>query len=161
MPGNRKKTDKHVAIGMEITRNRATIGLVDQYGKIHHRFNVKTLRGRPATATLEPYLRTLEHALLCAKAEKLQVTGLGISIPGSLDLTARRPHTIPALPSLNNFPLCDLLEARYNLPVQLHVDVDASLLGEYHFGAGQRFSPFALLECGYCGWSRSFYRWKP
>ena len=72
-------------------------------------FNVKTLRGRPATATLEPYLRTLEHALLCAKAEKLQVTGLGISIPGSLDLAGRLPLTVPALPALNKFPLCDLL----------------------------------------------------
>ena len=116
MPGQRKKTDKHVAIGVEITRNRATIGLVDQHGNILHRFHVKTLRGCPATATLEPYLRTLEQVLLYAKSEHLQVAGLGISIPGCLDLTGRRPHTIPALPSLNKFPLCDLLEACYNLP---------------------------------------------
>ena len=146
MPDQRKKTDKHVAIGVEITRNRATIGLVDQHGKIHHRFHVKTLRERPATATLEPYLRTIEQALSYAKSEHLQVTGLGISIPGSLDLTARRPHTIPALPSLNKFPLCDLLEARYNLPAQLHVDVDAALLSEYHFGAGQVFRRLLFLN---------------
>ena len=146
MPGHRKKTDKHVAIGVEITRNRATIGLVDQHGEIHHRFHVKTLRGRPATATLEPYLRTLEQALLYAKSERLQVSGLGISIPGSLDLAARRLLTIPALPSLNKFPLCDLLEARYNLPVRLHVDVDAALLSEYHFGAGQGFRRLLFLN---------------
>ena len=146
MPDHRKKTDKHVAVGMQITRNRATIGLVDQYGKIHHRFHVKTLSGRPATATLEPYLRTLEQALLYAKSEHLQVSGLGISIPGSLDMTARRPQTIPALPSLNKFPLCDLLEARYNIPVQLQVDVDAALLSEYHFGAGQDFRRLLFLN---------------
>ena len=146
MPDQRKKTDRHVAIGVEITRNRATIGLVDQHGKIHHRFHVKTLRERPATATLEPYLRTIEQALLYAKAEHLRVTGLGISIPGSLDLTARRPHTIPALPSLNKFPLCDLLEARYNLPAQLHVDVDAALLSEYHFGVGKVFRRLLFLN---------------
>jgi glucokinase len=140
------KTVKHVAIGVGITRNRATIGLVDQHGKIHHRFHVKTLRERPATATLEPFLRTLEQALLYAKSEHLQVTGLGISIPGSLDLTARRPHTIPVLPSLNKFPLCDLLEARYNLPVQLQVDVDAALLSEYHFGVGQGFRRLLFLN---------------
>ena len=146
MPGHCKKTDKHVAIGVEITRNRATIGLVDQHGNILHRFHVKTLRGRPATATLEPYLRTLEQALLYAKSEHVPVTGLGISIPGCLDLTGRRPHIIPALPSLNKFPLCDLLEARYNLPVQLHVDVDAALLSEYRFGAGQGFRRLLFLN---------------
>ncbi|HXZ05709.1 MAG TPA: ROK family protein [Ktedonobacteraceae bacterium] len=146
MPDHREKTDKQVAIGIEITRHRATIGLVDQYSKIHHRIHVKTLRGRPAFATLEPYLDALENALFYAKAKRLHVSGLGISIPGTLDSTARRPRTIPVLPALNTFPLCDLLEARYNLPVQLHVDVDAALLGEYHFGAGQGYRRLLFLN---------------
>ena len=146
MPDHRKKIDKLVAIGLEITRDRATIGLVDQYGKIHHRFHVKTLRGRPAIATLEPFLRALETALLYAKSNHLRVTGLGVSIPGTLDLTARRPHTIPILPSFNDFPLCDVLEARYNLPSHLHVDVDAALLGEYHFGVGKSFRRLLFLN---------------
>ena len=116
------------------------------YGKIHHRFYAKTLIGRPAIATLEPYLRTLETALLYAKSQRIVVSGLGISIPGTLDLTARCPGIIPILPSLNGFPLCDLLEARYNLPVQLHVDVDAALLGEYYFGVGKGFRRLLLLN---------------
>jgi glucokinase len=146
VPDHPKKTNTRVAIGMEITRSRATIALVDHHGQIHHRFYAKTLRGRPAIATLEPYLRALEAALLYAKSKRLLVSGLGISIPGTLDLTDRRPHIIPILPSLNKFPLCDLLEARYDLPVQLHVDVDAALLGEYHFGAGQGFRRLLFLN---------------
>ncbi|HEY6286615.1 MAG TPA: ROK family protein [Ktedonobacteraceae bacterium] len=146
MPDHQKKTDKQVAIGVEITRSRATIVLVDRHGKIHHRFYAKTLRGRPAIATLEPYLRALETALLYTKSERLLVSGLGVSIPGTLDLTARRPQTIPILPSLNDFPLCDLLEAHYNLPAHLHVDVDAALLGEYHFGVGKGFRRLLFLN---------------
>jgi glucokinase len=120
--------------------------LVDRHGRIRHRCYAKTLRGRPAVATLEPYLRALETALLYAKSKRLLVSGLGISIPGTLDLTARRPRTIPILPSLNDFPLCDLLEAHYNLPAHLHVDVDAALLGEYHFGAGKGFRRLLFLN---------------
>ena len=146
MPDHPKKTNKRVVVGMEITRSRATVVLVDHYGKIHHRFYAKTLRGRPAIATLEPYLRTLETALLYAKSQRIVVSGLGISIPGTLDLTARCPGIIPILPSLNGFPLCDLLEARYNLPVQLHVDVDAALLGEYFFGVGKGFRRLLFLN---------------
>jgi glucokinase len=146
VPDHQKKTDKRVAIGVEITRSRATAVLVDCHGEIHNRFYAKTLRGRPAIATLEPYLRALETALLYAKSRGLAVSGLGVSIPGTLDLTTRRPHTIPILPSLNDFPLCDVLEARFNLPTQLHVDVDAALLGEYHFGVGKGFHCLLFLN---------------
>jgi glucokinase len=146
VPDHPKKTDKRVAIGVEITRSRATIVLVDCHGKIHHRFYAKTLRGRPAIATLEPFLRALEAALLFAKSNRIVVSGLGISIPGTLDPIARRPGMIPILPSLNGFPLCDLLEARYNLPAHLHVDVDAALLGEYYFGVGKGFRRLLFLN---------------
>ncbi len=137
MPDRRKKTDKSVAVGVEIAGSRATVALVDRHGRICHRCYAKTLWGRPAAATLEPYLRTIEAALAHARSEGLRVRGMGVCIPGTLDQVARRPLLIPTLPSLNDFPLCDLLEARFNLPTQLHVDVDAAVLGEYHFGAGK------------------------
>lgn len=146
MPDHRKKTDKRVAIGVEIAGSRATFALVDHHGRIRHRCYAKTLRGRPATATLEPYLRTLETVLMYAKSEGLLICGLGVSIPGILDLINRRPQTIPILPSLNDFPLCDFLEARYNLSVQLQVDVDAALLGEYYFGAGKGYRRLLFLN---------------
>jgi glucokinase len=146
VPDHRKKTDKRVAIGVEIAGSRATFALVDHHGRIRHRCYAKTLRGRPATATLEPYLRTLETVLMYAKSEGLLICGLGVSIPGILDLINRRPQTIPILPSLNDFPLCDFLEARYNLSVQLHVDVDAALLGEYYFGAGKGYRRLLFLN---------------
>ncbi len=145
MPDQRKKTSKSVAVGVEIAGSRATVALVDRHGRIRHRCYAKTLWGRPAAATLEPYLRAIETALAYAKSEGLRVRGLGISIPGTLDQAARRPLLIPTLPSLNDFPLCDLLEARYNLPTQLHVDVDAAVLGEYHYGAGRGFQRLLFL----------------
>jgi glucokinase len=74
------------------------------------------------------------------------VLGLGVCIPGTLDQENRRILAIPILPSLNDFPLSDLLEARYNLPAQLYVDVDAALLGEYHFGAGKGYRRLLFLN---------------
>lgn len=146
MPDHRKKTDKGVAVGVEIAGSRATVALVDHHGRIRHRCFAKTLRGRPAVATLEPYFRTIEIVLAHAKSEGLPVRGLGVCIPGTLDQVNRRPQMIPMLPSLNDFPLCDLLEARYNLPAQLLVDVDAALLGEYRFGAGKGFRRLLFLN---------------
>lgn len=139
MLDHRKKTDKNVAVGVEIAGSRATVALVDCHGEVGYRCYAKTLWGRPAAATLEPYLRAIETVLAYAESEGLRVRGLGISIPGTLDQSGRRPLVVPTLSSLNDFPLCDLLEAGYDLPARLHVDVDAALLGEYHFGAGQGY----------------------
>ncbi|MDQ6660652.1 MAG: ROK family protein, partial [Chloroflexota bacterium] len=130
-------TSQRVAVGVEIAANGATLALVDRCGHVLQRCQTKTLRGRPATATLEPYLRAIDVLLSYASTEGFHVSGVGVCIPGSLDETARRPLFVSALPSLNGFPLCEFLEARYHLPVTLHVDVDAALLGEQRFGAGK------------------------
>ena len=137
--------DRRVAVGIEIAGGQATVALVDRRGHIHHRCQAKTLRGRPATATLEPYLRAVDSMLSHAQSEHLQVQSLSVSIPGSLDYTCRCPKIVPVLPALNGFPLCDVLEARYQLPTRLQVDVDAAALGEYHFGAGKGFSRLLFL----------------
>ena len=145
VPNQRKASDKSVAIALEIAGSQSALALVDRQGVIRHRCYAKTLWGRPAIASLEPYLRAIEYLFAHAKAEGWRVRGLGVSIPGTLDQLSRRPLTIPILPSLNDFPLCDLLEARYDLPVCLHVDVDAALLGEYHYGAGKGYHRLLYL----------------
>lgn len=138
-------TDRSVAVGIEIAGNQTTIALVNHWGRILARCHAKTLRGRPAAATLEPYLRAVDTMMAYARTECLAVCGIGMSIPGILDHTSRRPLLIPTLPSLNSFPLCDLFETRYDLPTQLHIDVDAAALGEHLFGAGKEVRRLLLL----------------
>lgn len=137
--------DRSVAVGVEIGSKKATVALINRQGRVLQQSNAKTLRGRPATATLEPYLREVDSMLTYAHHNDLKVCGLGISVPGVLDESMRRPLQVPILPSLNGFPLCDLLEARYQLPTRLNVDVDAAILGEYHFGAGRGFKRLLFL----------------
>ncbi|WP_052888363.1 ROK family protein [Thermogemmatispora carboxidivorans] len=125
------------AVGVEIGSSRATIAIISADGQVWERFEARTLRGRPARATLEPYLRAIDAALQRAAGAGYVLRGIGLALPGKLDQTYRRPFLIPLLPSLNHFPLSDLLETRYHLPVRLHSDVDAAALGEYAFGAAR------------------------
>jgi glucokinase len=131
------RTDESVVVGVEVAVGGATVALIDHLGKVNYRLPAKTLWGRPVAATLEPYLRAIDTILAHASAQGLHVCGLAVSIPGSLDSSMRRPLLVPTLPALNGFPLCDLLEARYGIPTQLHIDVEAAALGEYHFGPGK------------------------
>ncbi len=146
MPRQHITTDDSVAISIELGGSRATIALVDCVGRLRQRRHAKILWNRPPAVTLEPCLRAVDDLLAEAQADQLLVRGLGLSLPGSLDLTTRRPLLIPALPALNNFPLGEFLAARYNLPAVLQVDVDAAILGEYHFGAGRGLRRLLLLS---------------
>jgi len=146
VPGQRRTSDNNVALSIEIGGSQATIALVDSSGHVRQRCYAKMLWNRPPNATLEPCLRAVDNVLASARTSHLRVRGLGFALPGSLDLTSRRPTVIPALPALNHFPLADLLEARYGLPVTLRVDVDAAALGEYYFGIGRGFRRLLLLS---------------
>jgi glucokinase len=129
--------DRRVAVGVEVGSRKTIIALIDHHGRVMQRSYAKTLRGRPATATLEPYVRAIDDMLTVARADGWSLCGISVSIPGTLDAAQRRPLNVSLLPSLNGFPLCDYLETRYHLPAQLLVDVDAALLGEHHFGVGK------------------------
>lgn len=146
MPEQSKAADGSVVIGIEVGSSQATLGLIDEGGRVSRRRYAKILWKRPPTTTLEPCLRAVDEILAYARLNHVHVRGLGVSLPGSLDSTSRRPTVIPAVPALNNFPLADLLEMRYRLPVVLRVDVDAAALGEYYFGSGRGFRRLLLLS---------------
>src|SRR5579885_1777740 len=137
--------DRSVGVGVEIAGGKTTVALIDSQGRVCQRCQAKTLRGRPALATLDPYLRAIDTMLAYAQMEGRSVRGIGVSIPGTLDPEERRPFQVPILPALNSFPLKDLLETRYHLPTRLHVDVDAAMLGEHRFGAGRGFRRLLFL----------------
>ncbi|WP_126548903.1 ROK family protein [Dictyobacter kobayashii] len=136
---------KGVAVGMEIGGGQTTVALIDQNGCVQERYVARTLRGRPAVATFDPYLRAIDMMLQHAREHEMEVLGIGVSVPGSVDSLTRRPLQVPILPSLNNFPIGDLLESRYQLPIHVHADVDAAVLGEHRFGAGKTHQRLLFL----------------
>ena len=138
-------TEKSTAVSVEIGGSGTTVALIDRQGCIIQRSRTKTLWGRPALATLEPYVHAIETMLNYADTGGVQVAGIGICVPGSVDAQERRPLVVPSLPSLNGFPVCDFLEARYGLPTRMHVDVDAALLGEQYCGVGKGFRRVLFL----------------
>lgn len=137
--------DQSAAVGVEVGGGRIQVALIDRSGRVLQRNEVKALRGRPALATIEPCLRALDGLLEQAGRDGMYICGIGVSIPGKLDEASDRPAQIAVLPAFNNFPLRQLLATRYQLPVQLYSDVDAAILGEQRFGAGQGYRRLLFL----------------
>lgn len=74
-----------------------------------------------------------------------EVAGVGVSLPGPLDLEAGRVLNPPNLPGWNQAPVRDTLSEALGLPVALDNDANAATLAEWRFGAGRGFQNVVFL----------------
>ena len=76
------------------------------------------------------------------------LAGIGIGVPGFIQLKEGIIRTSPNLPFLENFPIRDEIEKRLNTFVILENDANAAAQGEKWMGAGREVDDLVLLTLG-------------
>jgi len=101
------------------------------------------LSGRSGQSAMDLVYCLIDQLLPAATAPML---GLGVGTPGLID--AERGSQVHWSVNLDwlDMPLRDLLEARYQLPVSVLNDCQASALAEHFFGPAQRSSNLVLIK---------------
>ncbi len=130
-------------IGLDLAREDFRGALIDLRGNIHHRVTLP-LQGNDGIGALN-LVYTLVDALIAAAAPPL--LGIGIGAPGLVDAVDGVIHQAVNL-NWRDVHLCDLLKARYKLPVYMANDCQVAALGEYTFGesdASERQRPNDLV----------------
>jgi glucokinase len=74
-----------------------------------------------------------------------EVAGVGVSLPGPLDLEAGHVLNPPNLPGWHRAPVRDTLAEALGVPVALENDANAATLAEWQFGAGRGFQHVVFL----------------
>jgi glucokinase len=77
-----------------------------------------------------------------------ELAGVGVAVPGFIDLERGFIACSNNLPQFENFPVRDDIAARLGAPVILENDANAAALGERWMGAAQGVDDFALLTLG-------------
>lgn len=84
-----------------------------------------------------------------ATISQTDVGGIGVGVPGVIDMERGRTTFLPNLPGQwRNVPLADKLGKLTSLPVSLINDARAMTLGEWKFGAGQGVDTCACYTLG-------------
>src|SRR5438128_1249801 len=65
------------------------------------------------------------------------VKGLGIGVPGLVDVDQGLVYDVVNIPSWKEVPLKKKMEERYQIPVYVNNDANCFALGEYYFGKGK------------------------
>lgn len=86
--------------------------------------------GQTAQAVLDKCSVLLRRALEALKLQPQEISGIGISIQGSIDQSCRISLYSPHLPEWNHVHVCDYFEAQFGVPAMLFHDTNAMLLAE-------------------------------
>ncbi len=138
--------DGAYSIGLDLDRDHLTALLVDFAGQIRHRIH-QALAGvlTPEEAT-ELLAHTTETLLHETGVPRERVWGIGVGIPGPLDISKDGHVTNVAnpraFPGWHRVPIADILEQRLGLPVFLENNATAAAIGERWYGAGQHIPTF-------------------
>lgn len=76
------------------------------------------------------------------------ITGIGIGVPGLVDLQNNTVLDVVNIPSWDVVPLRQLLEERFNKPVFVNNDANCFALGEKYYGKGKDYRNFVGITIG-------------
>ena len=143
------KANKRYGLGIDLGGTKMLAGVVDvESGKIIGSARKKTHAERGAKAIGERLLDVAREALDDAKiTDSTTLTGIGIGSAGQLDRKRGMVLASPNIP-FENFPLGELLQQEFKVPVTLANDVEAAAYGELYHGAGKRCPLFVCVFVG-------------
>jgi glucokinase len=81
-------------------------------------------------------------------AANRRLLGIGVGIPGIIDLESGTLKTASNIPGWNDCPLRDTLESALQAPVILDNDANCAALGEKWIGAGRNLNDLCMLTLG-------------
>ncbi len=132
-----------LALGIDIGGTSTKLALIDAAGHITARSSFST----SDRADEHDFFRHLFAGIAELVGDSVELVGIGAGAPSANEQqgTIENAANLPFSPKVE---FCKTLRERYNLPVTLVKDSNASTLGEWHFGAAKGMKNFLLLTLG-------------
>lgn len=121
-------------IGVDIGGTKILAGLVEPHGRILIKNKTPTPRHAPASVLFATLLQLLKDILAKQNLNPAAIRGMGIGVPGIIDLK----QNIVITPNIHfsGFPLAEKLRKIFPARIVLGNDVNLGLLGEKWLGSG-------------------------
>jgi glucokinase len=141
---------KYVGCDLGGTSLRAAIVDVDaSSGSVIRQMSIPTLAREGHDAVMKRMGELFIQLIESAGLEKEDIGGIGIGVPGVLDLEKGETLFLPNLPGTwPHVPLRDTIAKLTGMPVALLNDVRSITNGEWRFGAGRSMDTVAVFAIG-------------
>src|SRR5947209_7833925 len=135
------------AIGVDLGGTNLRIAAVDSNGRVLEKITTGTevVKGR---GYVIDDMTTAIRALAAKLRSGGSFAGIGIGVPGIIDMQTGMLHESPNLPGWDNYPVRDEIERRLGTTVVLENDANAAARGEKWLGAGRDADDMWMLTLG-------------
>ena len=141
------RPDGGAVIGMEIGVDFIHILLTNFVAETLWETRVETTSLQSQSSIIGQAEQLVEQALSTAKEQQLRILGLGVGLPGLVNLRQGELIVAPNL-QWKNVPLRLMWNQRFRLPVYIENEANLSALGEYYFGVAQGVENFIYVCSG-------------
>ena len=141
------RSDGGAVIGMEIGVDFIHILLTNFVAETLWETRIETTSSQSQSSIISRAEQLVEQALSIAKEQQLRVLGLGVGLPGLVNLRQGELIVAPNL-QWKNVPLRLMWNQRFRLPVYIENEANLSALGEYYFGVAQGIENFIYVCSG-------------
>jgi len=134
-------------VGVDVGASTISAGLVGSDGTVLATAQAPTQGG---SAVVDTIFALIDRALSSAADRGLRVSGIGVGLPGLVDVEKGFMRSMPFgwLSELGDVPLAALIQERSGHPVFVDNDVNALTLGEWMFGLGRGAASLVTLAIG-------------
>ena len=137
-------------IGCDLGGTNLRAAIVDvEHGSVLHQMSIPTLAREGQEAVMASMADLCLQLIQSSGVTKEEIGGIGIGVPGVLDLEKGETLFLPNLPGTwPHVPLRDRITKLTGLPTALLNDVRAMTNGEWRFGAGRGVDTLAVFAIG-------------
>ena len=134
------------AIGVDLGGTNLRIAAVDEHGTFLEKTSLDTQASRGRDFVITEMCEAIRATV--NKIPSATLAGIGIGVPGIIDMATGMLRESPNLPGWHNYPVRDDIERRLGAKVILENDANAAALGEKWLGAARDHDDMLMLTLG-------------
>jgi glucokinase len=134
------------AIGVDLGGTNLRIAAVDDTGRLMEKMTTGTQVARGRDHVIDEMSAAIRE--LAAKFKADTLLGIGIGVPGIIDMETGMLRESPNLPGWHDYPVRDEIEKRLGTRVILENDANSAALGEKWLGAARDHDDMCMLTLG-------------
>jgi glucokinase len=150
MASKNGKMKRSYTLGIDLGGTKILTAVVDDKGKVVAAIKALTRAQEGAEAVLERIKQTMDKVIAKAKLAKKDIAGIGIGVPGVIDVKRGVIIKITNIPGMERVPMAKILREwlGHVALVVLSNDVRVATWGEYLHGAGKGYKHLVTVWVG-------------
>jgi len=135
------------SIGVDLGGTNLRIAAVDEQAQVLERVTLGTQVSLGRDRVLDDMCAAI-HRTAEKYQNRVSLAGIGIGVPGIIDMRTGMLRESPNLPGWAEYPVRAEIEKRLGTRVILENDANAAALGEHWLGVGRDFEDMAMITLG-------------